>query len=126
MDKMTNVKALEFVLANCEIPADVAAKLTSLKGQYERKSAKNPDRKPTAAQIKRKAIADAVYAFMIPDTFYTLTELAEGVPELGAIENPSPQKYRGVVGVLIDAKLVEATKEKGKTYYSLTKVEAGA
>jgi hypothetical protein len=31
-----------------------------------------------------------------------------------------------VVGVLIDAKLVEATKEKGKTYYSLTKVEAGA
>ena len=47
-DKMTNAKALQFVLTNVEgLPSDVAEKLEKMLEQVEKKST---NRKPTAAQ----------------------------------------------------------------------------
>ena len=48
MTKMTNVKAIEFVLTNCNVPADVAEKLTAMKASFEKKS--SAERKPTPTQ----------------------------------------------------------------------------
>ena len=39
MTKMTNVKALEFVLTNCaDLPSEVTEKLTAMKSSFEKKS----------------------------------------------------------------------------------------
>ena len=54
-DKMTNAKALAYVLANCEIPSEVADKLTAIKASIEKKNAHKSD-KPTAKQAENEAI----------------------------------------------------------------------
>ena len=44
MEKITNVKALEFVLANCNLPTDVAEKVEKMKAQFEKKN--SAEKKP--------------------------------------------------------------------------------
>ncbi|MDO4802477.1 MAG: hypothetical protein Q4A15_09965, partial [Prevotellaceae bacterium] len=48
MEKMTNVKALDFVLTACadKLTPEVAEKLTTMKAQFEKKN--SAERKPTA------------------------------------------------------------------------------
>ena len=49
MTKMTNVKALEYVLTNCaDLPSEVSEKLTSMKASFEKKA--SAERKPTPTQ----------------------------------------------------------------------------
>ena len=37
MEKMTNVKAIDYVLANAELPTDVKEKLVKMKEQFVKK-----------------------------------------------------------------------------------------
>ena len=61
-DKMTNAKALQFVLTNVEgLPSDVAEKLAKMLEQVEKKSI---NRKPTAAQEARAGLLIEVANFM--------------------------------------------------------------
>ena len=61
-DKMTNVKALQFILENVEgLPDEVTEKLVKMRETYEKKSA---NRKPTAAQKARAGLLVEVSNFM--------------------------------------------------------------
>lgn len=61
-EKMTNAKALHFVLTNVEgLPSDVAEKLEKMLEQVEKKSI---NRKPTAAQEARAGLLVEVANFM--------------------------------------------------------------
>ena len=61
-DKMTNAKALQFVLTNVEgLPSDVTEKLEKMLEQVEKKST---NRKPTAAQEARAGLLIEVANFM--------------------------------------------------------------
>ena len=61
-DKMTNAKALQFVLTNVEgLPSDVMEKLEKMLEQVEKKST---NRKPTAAQEARAGLLIEVANFM--------------------------------------------------------------
>ena len=38
MTKMTNVKALSYILTSCDLPEDVKAKVEAMKASYEKKA----------------------------------------------------------------------------------------
>ena len=48
-EKMTNRKALDYVLENCDLPSDVSEKLSAMLVALDKKS--GGTRKPTANQI---------------------------------------------------------------------------
>ena len=62
MTKMTNVKALDFVLTNCEVPQEVADKLMAMKTSYEKKA--SADRKPTPTQLENQNHKAAILAVL--------------------------------------------------------------
>ena len=57
VDKMTNVKALAFVLENTVLPEDVAEKISAIKASYEKKSS---NKKPTSNQVENEALKVAI------------------------------------------------------------------
>ena len=50
MEKMTNVKALSYILTNCELPEDVKSKVEAMKASYEKKA--SAVRKTTPTQTE--------------------------------------------------------------------------
>jgi hypothetical protein len=114
MDKMTNVKALAYVLTNCEIPADVAEKLTNIKASYEKKS--SGERKPTERQVANKGIQSDILEVMSkePDRLFTVSELMKIVPSLDGLSN---QRASAIVRGLKEDGLVERVEEKRKAFF---------
>jgi hypothetical protein len=114
MDKMTNVKALAYVLTNCEIPADVAEKLTNIKTSYEKKS--SGERKPTERQVANKGIQSDILEVMSkePDRLFTVSELMKIVPSLDGLSN---QRASAIVRGLKEDGLVERVEEKRKAFF---------
>ena len=55
MEKMTNSKALAFVLANAELPADVREKIENIKASIDKKN--SAERKPTATQTEKMLVS---------------------------------------------------------------------
>ena len=58
MEKMTNVKALAYVLENCELTTEVKEKLEKMKIQFEKKN--SAEKKPTATQIANEGIKNII------------------------------------------------------------------
>ena len=112
-NKMTNVKALAYVLENCEVPAEVAEKLTAIKGSYEKRASRKPNG-PTKAQVARAELAEKVYGLMEHGVEYGNAEIASLVPEL---EGATPQKVSPLMKLL--GERIEVTKVKGKAIYKL-------
>lgn len=108
-DKMTNVKALAFVLENVEgLPADVTAKLEAMQASLEKKSA---NRKPTAVQIANAGLMDAILEIMEIDKGYQCKDIAK----LCDIE--STQKVSALMRKLKEEGKVDSKSEKGVTYF---------
>lgn len=116
MEKMTNVKALEFVLANCEVPTDVAEKLEKMKASFEKKN--KGERKPTANQMANKEYADAIVAFLADGEKYTVTDLTKKVGILAENE-VSGQRCSAIIRGLIADGVVVREEIKRKAYFSL-------
>ena len=53
-DKMTNRKALAYVLENCDLPTEVAEKVEKMVAQLDKKS--SAERKPTARQAENAVV----------------------------------------------------------------------
>ena len=113
-DKMTNVKALEFVLANVELPAEVAEKIAKIKTAYENKST---NRKPTKAQESGAEIRKAVVAFLEDNaaTKFTASEVLETIK----VDFPDATlpKVSAQLTKLKDEGTIERTLEKKKAYF---------
>lgn len=85
---------------------------------------KSTTRKPTAQQIKNKAVADEVLAFMRDSGIeLTVSEMLKQVPAFAAIPDITSQYANHIVKVLKDANLLTRVEKKGKAYFSATPID---
>lgn len=78
MEKMTNVKALAYVLENTDLPTEVAEKVAKIKETFENKSG---NRKPTARQEANAALKADIKAFVEANEGVSATEVLEAVKD---------------------------------------------
>ena len=116
MTKMTQKVALNYVVANCELPTEVREKIESMIASLEKKSAKSGERKPTKTQIANEGFKEVILANMESGRLYTITELTKEMP-FG--EELSTQRVSALVRQLKDCGAVVRTEEKRKAYFSL-------
>ena len=74
------------------------------------------DKKPTASQVANESIKQAILSSMVPDRFYTITELQKEIPECAEMSN---QKVSALVRQLKDSGAIVKTEDKRKSYFSL-------
>ena len=113
MEKITNVKALAYVLENCELSAEVKAKLEKMKAQFEKKN--SAEKKPTAQQVANKGIAEDIVKALAnePNRLFTITEIMKSVPSCADLTNQRVSAIvRGLLGVSI-----ERIEDKRKAYF---------
>lgn len=117
--KMTNAKALDYVLKNCSVPDDVKEKLENMKASLAKK-ASNTTRKPTERQKENVKLQSAVLAYLRanPDTAFTCTELMKGVPELAATPDIGNQRVAALLRALKENGYVVKETVKGKSVFS--------
>lgn len=115
MTKMTNVKAIEFVLTNCaDLPTEVVEKLNAMKASFEKKS--SAERKPTATQVENANHKEAILNALASGEKMTITDLMKAVPELGELSN---QRVSAIVRQLILSGEVVRTEDKRKAFFSI-------
>lgn len=112
-NKITYTAALSYVLTNCELPAEISAKLETLLEQTaKRNSAEN--RKPTKAQLANEELK-AVVAGVLTSTPSTVSEIMTRDARLAALSN---QKVSALVNALVeDGKATKGT-DKRKSVFS--------
>ena len=115
MEKMTNSKALAFVLANCEIPADVKEKLENIKASIDKKN--SAERKPTATQTENVGFKSAIVDYLATcDKAQTIGDIMKGCAEVSDLTN---QRVSAIVRQLKDDGIVVREEIKRKAYFSL-------
>ena len=117
MEKMTNVKALTFVMENCEMPKEVAEKIGNILATYEKKSASSADRKPTKEQIANAETGIAVARWMgdNAERSFTVTEILKECPS--CVNIPSTQKLTPILTKLVGENVIAKEMVKGRAYY---------
>ena len=118
MEKMTNVKAINYVLGNCEVPADVKEKLEKMREQFVKKN--SAERKPTANQVENQGYKADILAYLGTVENATITDLMKAVPSLAELSN---QRVSAIVRQLKDSGEVVREEIKRKAYFSKTVTE---
>jgi hypothetical protein len=113
-NKMTNKGALQFVLDTYDVPAEVAEKLKSMVTQLEKKS--GAERKPTARQVENTKVKEKIASQMEPNVLYTVGEMLK---KFETTEDMTSQRLTALLTQMAEDGLVEKTKEKGKSLFSL-------
>ena len=86
MEKMTNVKALAYVLENTDLPTEVAEKVAKIKDAYEKKSG---NRKPTKRQEENATLRADVKAYVLANDGVTATQVLDALkPEYDELTLP--------------------------------------
>ena len=115
MTKMTNVKAIDFVLTNCSnLPEDVVAKLSAMKVSFEKKS--SAERKPTPTQQENMGHKQEILNLLADGNQYTITDIMKGVPSLSDLSN---QRVSAIVRQLTLSGEVVRVEDKRKAYFKL-------
>lgn len=112
--KMTNAKALTYVLDNCTLPTEIAEKLTKMLAQTEKHN--SATRKPTAVQTANEAYKTAILEGMESDRLYTISELMKEIPLL-AQDELSNQRVSAIVRQMVGTSITR-TEDKRKAYFS--------
>jgi hypothetical protein len=113
-NKMTNKGALQFVLDTYDVPAEVAEKLQSMVTQLEKKS--GAERKPTARQVENTKVKEKIASQMEPNVLYTVGEMLK---KFETTEDMTSQRLTALLTQMAEDGLVEKTKDKGKSLFSL-------
>ena len=111
-DKMTNVKALAYVLENYDLPDEISEKVKAMKASYEKRNASKAG-KPSKKAAENAEIAERVIAAMVAGEGYD----TNGIKALLGDSELSPQKVTAVMKAL--GNRVVAEKVKGKAVYRL-------
>lgn len=110
-EKMTNAKALQFILDNVDgLPVDVTEKLEKMLEQTIKKSA---SRKPTAAQEETMKGVEFVPTVMKPNTLYRCKDIVK------LADLSSTQRATTIMTRLVEMNIVEKITDKGVNYYKL-------
>ena len=111
MEKITNVKALAYVLENCDLTDEVREKVEKMKAQFEKKN--SAEKKPTANQVANKGIQDAILEGMENGKLYTITDMIKEIPACADLTN---QKVSALIRPLINVS-IERVEDKRKAYF---------
>ena len=111
MEKMTNVKALNYVLANCELTDEVREKVEKMKAQFEKKN--SAEKKPTANQVANQAIVEGFLAEMETGKLYTITDMIKCLPSCADLTN---QKVSALIKPLLGIS-IERVEDKRKAFF---------
>lgn len=111
MEKITNVKALAYVLENCDLTNEVREKIEKMKEQFEKKN--SAEKKPTANQVANKGIQDAILEGMQNGKLYTITDMIKEIPACADLTN---QKVSALIRPLIGIS-IERVEDKRKAYF---------
>ena len=117
-EKMTNSKALAFVLGMEGIPSDVREKLVNIKASIDKKN--SAERKPTATQTENVGLKSAILVGMASGKAYTIGNLMKEIPALADLTN---QRVSALVRQLKDEGLVTREEVKRKAYFTKVEVE---
>ena len=112
MEKMTNVKALAYVLENCELTTEVKEKLEKMKIQFEKKN--SAEKKPTATQIANEGIKNIILE-TLDEKSMTITEMQKENSELAELSN---QKISALLKQMTESGSVKREEIKRKAYFS--------
>lgn len=112
-DKMTNRKALDYVLENCDLPSEVSEKLSAMLVALDKKS--GGTRKSIANQIANEELKTKIWDSMESGVRYQVKELTK------LVGMESFQKCSALVKQLKISGKVDRSEEKGVAYF--TKVE---
>ena len=112
MEKMTNVKALAYVLENCELTTEVKEKLEKMKIQFEKKN--SAEKKPTATQIANEGIKNIILE-TLSEKSMTITEMQKANSELAELSN---QKISALLKQMTENGSVKREEIKRKAYFS--------
>lgn len=112
MEKITNVKALAYVLENCELSAEVKAKLEKMKAQFEKKN--SAEKKPTATQVANEGIKSVILETLGAKSM-TITEMQKANSELAELSN---QKISALLKQMTENGSVKREEIKRKAYFS--------
>ena len=111
MEKITNVKALAYVLENVELPKEYAEKIEKMKTQFEKKN--SAEKKPTATQIANEGIKSVILE-TIGDGSFTITELQKLNSELAELSN---QKISALLKQMVENGSVVREEIKRKAHF---------
>ena len=111
MEKMTNVKALNYVLANCELTDEVREKVEKMKAQFEKKN--SAEKGLTANQKANQGIVANILAEMEEGKLYTVTDMIKCLPSCADLTN---QKVSALIRPLIGVS-IERVEDKRKAYF---------
>lgn len=118
--KMTIVEQYEEIVAKYgEVMTE--DEIAFLKERAELHAKKNGNRKPTAQQLKNKAVADEVIAYLTETKEHLqIKEMIKKIPCLAAIENCTPQYVVGVLRPYCESKgdgTIKKEEIKGTAYF---------
>lgn len=118
MEKMTYVAALNYVLTNCDLPADVNEKLTALcAAQVKRNSA---EKKPSAKQTANADLSQALYEELLSCAERkTVSEMSK---EFECVRGLTPQKIVALIRPMLDKGIVKEP-EKRVSYFRAVVME---
>lgn len=112
-EKMTNSKALAYVLAmEVELPADVREKLENIKTSIDKKSA-NKSTKPTARQTENSKLVEVIYNTLQGADAMAVKDIIKTVPELNGLTS------QRVTPMLRNSDKFTFTVVKGQTLYKV-------
>ena len=116
MEKLTNVKAIEFVINAYgeELPSDVAEKLEKIKASFEKKST---SKKPTATQVANEDYKEAIVnALTEVGKALTIQEIQTACG--GDVADFSTSKMSALLAQLRKDGTVVRTYDKKKAYFT--------
>ena len=122
IEKMTNVKALQYVIDNCELPAEIAEKIGNIHASYVKKSSSTGERKPTATQVANEVLKTAILEEMEIGKQYRVSDMVKSFACLKEA-NASAPKATAMLTQLLAENKVTRNEVKGKSYYE--KVDMG-
>lgn len=124
MEKMTNKKALNYVLENCDLPKEIAEKIEKIIAQLDKKASGTSAKSAAKVELDEKLKILAVNWFKSPlsekfDTGITVTELQNEVEGLSLLQGISSSKVTYILGLLCDEKVIERKTVRGRSRYRL-------
>ena len=115
-EKMTYVRALSYVLDNCnDLPTDVIEKLEALRTQTEKRH--SSDSKPTKKQEENTELANQLYELMLREGGnHTVSEWI-AISGSETVRSLTNQKVSALMRILEREGKVVKTSEKRKSYF---------
>jgi hypothetical protein len=112
--KITNKSALNYVLTNCELPTEIADKLSAMMVALDKKSASGGDKKPTATQIANEGYKSLILDLLADNGKRTCADLIKQIPEFNDF---STSKVSALTKQLVDSKQISKEMVKGRAYF---------